>query len=401
MAAIYTRIYTYTGQVSWTPNERSVPFSSFVASGDTNRTIGQIVSIQYEHYHSAGSSNNWTLTGRLVLSDGTTVDSNSITQRISKSTVVLFTNTFATTPTVEQFASIKNVQTLDTDGSAANNGNLSWRADSAKCPMRLIVKFYEQVPTKYAPQITNFTVERVNSSNQATLEGTYISTTLKLSLASGAPTSTANLTLYTSTSPDSTGTATDLTSKISSLLTGVTLNTTIITGQYDVGTTYYFTLVFSIGSEMATAAAQAFRAKAPIHITNDGVSFGGFSSATPSDPREEFHNRAIFHKGFSVGSGIDVLTNIGIQHGSVTSRSFAGNNALTDITVTFSKAFSSVPNVVTTFDSANVDMSGGYRWDYLTLTVMNITKTGFTIRVKNGTSELTAGIQWIAIGLPA
>lgn len=402
MAQIYKRIYTYTGQVSWTPNERSVPLSEFAVTGDTSKTIGQIASIKYEHAHSSGSSNDWTLTGRLVLSDGTTIDSASVTQRISKNTVVQFTNSFATLPTAAQFATITSVQTLDNDGSAANNGVLSWKANS-QLPIRLIVEFYEQPPTQYAPQIKSFAVERVTSGGVSSLEGTYIATTLKLAFASGAPTGQATVTLYTSTNPGSMGTATNVLSKvtIASLISGVTLNTNIITGTYSAGTTYYFTLVVAIGSETATASAQAFRAKAPIHITNNGVSFGGFSSATASNPKEEFHNPVVLYKGLTVGSGIDILASIGIQHGKVASMSIAGS-VVTDIAVTFPKAFKSAPNVVATFDSSGIDMSSGYRWDYLTMTVCDITASGFKLRVKNGTTTtFTLGLQWIATGVPA
>lgn len=400
MAQIYKRIYTYTGQASWTANARSVPFSSFAVSGDITKNIGQIVSMRYEHAHSSGSSRNWTLTARLVLSDGTTIDSLPATQRISKNTVVQFANSFTMLPTAEQFAQVVTVQTLDTNGSPDNNGVLSWKAN-AQLPIRLIVEFYDQPPTKYAPQISNFEVARVDGSNQPSLEGTYLSTTLKLSLASGAPVDQATLKLYTSTSPGATGTETDLTSLIPVMIYGVQLDTTVITGQYSAGTTWYFTLVFAIGSETAIATAQAFRAKAPIHITNNGVSFGGFSSATEDDPKEEFHNRVVFYKGFSMGGGNDVLSGIGVQHGKASGVSIAAST-VTEYAVTFPKEYASAPNVVATFDSTGTDMTGYDRWDYLTMTVCDITTTGFKLRVKNGTTAaFTLGLQWAAFGIPA
>lgn len=402
MAQIYKRIYTYTGQASWTPNERSVPLSSFAVTGDTGKTIGQIVSIKYEHTHSSGSSRDWTLTGRLALSDGTTIDSAAVTQRISKNTVVQFVNSFATLPTAAQFALVASVQTLDTDGSAANNGVLSWKAN-AQLPIRLIVEFYDQPPTQYAPQVKSFAVERVDSDGVSSIEGAYIATTLKLAFASGAPTSQATVKLYTSTNPEALGTETDVLGKvtIASLISGVTLNTGIITGTYSAGTTWYFTLVVTIGSETATATAQAFRAKAPIHITNNGVSFGGFSSATAAEPKEEFHNPVVFYEGFSVGGDMDVLTSIGIQHGKVASIAIAAST-VTEVSVTFPKAYASAPDVVATFDSSGVDMTGYDRWDYLTMTVCDITATGFTLRVKNGTTAaFTLALQWAAFGITA
>ena len=399
MAQIYKRIYTYTGQASWTANARSVPLSSFAVSGDTTKTIGQIVSIRYEHAHSSGSSRNWTLTARLVLSDGTTIDSLHATQRISKNTVVQFTNSFTMLPTAEQFAQVATVQTLDTNGSPDNNGVLSWKAN-AQLPIRLIVEFYDQPPTKYAPQISNFEVARVDGSNQPSLEGTYLSTTLKLSLASGAPVDQATLKLYTSTNPGATGTETDLTSLIPAMIYGAQLDTTVITGQYSAGTTWYFTLVFAIGSETATATAQAFRAKAPIHITNNGVSFGDFSSATEDDPKEEFHNRVVFYKGFSMDGYPDVLAGIGIQRGKVASTAIAAN-ATTDIAVNYPIAYSAAPNVVVSFDSSGTDLSQ-YGCQYYLLTVCNITASGFTIRIRNsGTLAASLGFQWAAFGIPA
>lgn len=401
MAQIYKRIYTYTGQASWTPNERSVPLSSFAVTGDTNKNIGQIVSIRYEHTHSSGSSRDWTLTGRLVLIDGTAIDSASVTQRISKSTVVQFVNSFTTLPTAAQFAQVASVQTLDNSGSAANNGVLSWKAN-AQMPIRLIVEFYDQPPTQYAPKIDKFAVERVDSSNLPSIEGTSIATTLKLSFASGAPTSTATVKLYTSTNPDALGTETNVLSKvtIASLIGGVELNTGIITGTYSAGTTFYFTLVVAIGSETATASAQAFRAKAPIHITNHGVGFGGFSTATQADPKEEFHNHVVFYKRFSMDGYPDVLAGIGIQRGKVASTAI-GANATTDIAVTFPKAYSAAPNVVASFDSSGTDLSA-YGFQYYMLTVCNITASGFTIRIRNsGTLAASLGFQWAAFGIPA
>ena len=396
MAQIYKRIYTYTGQVSWTANLRSVPLSSFAVSGDTSKPIGQIVSIRYEHTHSSTSSRDWTLTARLLLSDGTAIDSASLTQRISKNTVVQFVNNFTTLPAAEQFAKIATIQVLDTNGSPDNNGVLTWKAN-AQLPIRLIVEFYDQPPTMYAPQITNFAVERVNSSNQPTFEGTYISTTLKLAFASGAPTSAATVKLYTSTSPDAAGTETNVLSKVSieNLISGVTLNTQIITGQYSAGTTYYFTLVVAIGSETATATVQAFRAKAPIHITNNGVSFGGFSSATESDPREEFHNRVVFHKGFSLGGYSDLLTGIGIQAGLVSVS--VDNYTYTEVQVTFQHEFKYNPIVVVGFETGSVAPTFGR----CSCGVWDRTTTGFKIRVYNNDAETrTPAVSWIAVGIP-
>ena len=252
-------------------------------------------------------------------------------------------------------------------------------------------------------KIDKFAVERVDSNNLPSIEGTSIATTLKLSFASGAPTSAATVKLYTSTNPDALGTETNVLGKvtIASLISGVELNTNIIAGTYSAGTTFYFTLVVAIGSETATASAQAFRAKAPIHITNHGVGFGGFSGATEDNPKVDFYDPVVFHKGFSVGEGMDVLTSIGIQRGKASGVNIAAST-VTEYAVTFPKAYASAPNVVATFDSTGVDMTGYDRWDYLTMTVCDITATGFKLRVKNGTTAaFNLALQWAAFGIPA
>ena len=66
MAVMYTRVYTYTGQSKWTADARTAKWSDFKASGDTDKTIGQIISVQYEHYHGSGSDATWELQGQLT-----------------------------------------------------------------------------------------------------------------------------------------------------------------------------------------------------------------------------------------------------------------------------------------------------------------------------------------------
>ena len=88
-----------------------------------------------------------------------------------------------------------------------------------------------------------------------------------------------------------------------------------------------------------------------------------------------------------------------MEHGSIASMTLTGETTSTK-TVTFPRAFAAAPDVVATFDSSTISSFSG-RWDYLTLTVYNITATGFTIRVHNGTTKsFTPGIRWIAVGTP-
>ena len=122
MATEYKIIYTYTGQGN-TSGNRSVALNRFKKTGDTGRTIGQIKSITYEHWHTSTSKYNWALRGRLVLSDGTKFVSDTVTHRISGDTVK-FVNTFTgdSLPTAEQFVKLSAVQTLDSQGKTTSGG---------------------------------------------------------------------------------------------------------------------------------------------------------------------------------------------------------------------------------------------------------------------------------------
>ena len=311
MATEYTIIYTFTGQDN-TSGTRSVAFNRFVASGDTDRNIGQITSIQYVHYHTSTKSMSWNLRGRLVLNDGTTFISDYVNHGISGN-VVGYVNTFTELPTAEQFANIVSIQTLDTQGKTTSGGyyaKLYWRATSSY-PMQLIVKFIEEPPITYAPKIEQFQVDRCNASGGKDDEGQYIGTTLKLSIGDSAGLSIAQCRIYyaANTYPVvGESQYVDVLSKVSmdSLLSGVGLNTSILTGVWNLGNVWNFAVVFITGDETAIATSSAARGTTSLHISGEpggGAAVGGFSTGTSANPKFESYAPAFFY------GGINGLTN--------------------------------------------------------------------------------------------
>lgn len=305
MATEYTITYTYSGQNN-TSGSRSVPFSKFSASGNTDKTIGQIKSISYEHYHSSTSSMSWGLQGRLIFSDGTTCTSDRVYQSISGN-VVKYVNTFSNLPTAEQFAALTSVQTLDTQGKTTSGGysaTLYWRA-TGDCPMRIIVKFIEEPPVTYAPSIAKFELSRVNASAVRDDEGQYIATTLKLTLGNAAGQTGAQCRIYYAANayPEvGVSQYVDLSSQISSLMTGVSLNTSLLSGVWGLGYVWHFAVVFTAGDETAIATASVARGSTSLHISGEpggGAAVGGFSTGTAANPKFEAFVPAHFYDGIS------------------------------------------------------------------------------------------------------
>ena len=303
MATEYTITYTYTGQDNTSAN-RSVSLSDFKKSGDTNRTIGQIKSITYAHWHTSTTPASWELRGRLVLSDGTTFISDAVEKTIS-GTKVQFVNTFTSLPTPEQFAMVKSVQTLNSQGTTGlgeYRADLYWRANE-KNPMVLVVTFVEEPPVVYAPKVDRFELTRCNASGKADDEGQYIGTTLKLSVKNSAGLTGAQCRVYYAADayPEvGVSQYVDLTSKISSLVSGVALNTTILTGVWSLASVWNFAVVFITGEETAIATASVARGTVNFHISGEpggGAAVGGFSSGTTAKPKFESHVPAHFYAG--------------------------------------------------------------------------------------------------------
>lgn len=301
MQTEYTITYTYTGQDN-TSGNRSVAFNRFTASGDTDRTIGQITSLTYEHYHTSTSSMHWGLRGQLTLADGSTLISDQVYNHISGN-VVKYVNTFTALPSAEQFAALTSIQTLDTQGKSTAGGyasRLYWRA-TATYPMRIIVRFIEEPPVVYAPEICSFILKRVNEGGQGDDEGRRVATTLSLALAQPCP--DASLLIYyadnaypiVGESP-----CIDLSDRINELLTGLTGDASLIPGDWGAERSWYFALVFTAGKESCVATTSLPRAKGSLHVSGQscgGVCICGYSSGTHENPLFESYAPARFYAG--------------------------------------------------------------------------------------------------------
>lgn len=389
MATLYTRVYTYTGQGSWTAAARTAPWSSFVETGDTDHSIGQLVSIQYEHYHASGSSRTWALTGQLTIGS-TTIQSDTVSNYISgNSDVIKYTNTFTTLPTLSQFNSITSVQTL-ANGTSANNGVLTWTARSTH-PLRVIVSYYEEPPWVYHPQILSFELKRGTSSGVQDDSGTWALLTLKLALASSSYASSSTLRLYYSTGAVSTSsTSINLSSYVSTFLSGVTNNYTYITTTFNADYDYNFLLVFSCGGETATAAAVLQNSAVALHISEYGVAIGDQVVNTSSAaPTFECYNPASFYGGL-----------LNVQAGTIGQLGATATGSYQDGEATFATPFAAgtTPVVVICFRS---DSTAG-TFGRCSVAVVSATNTGFTFRFFNGdSSNRNPDYTYIAFGTPA
>ena len=93
----------------------------------------------------------------------------------------------------------------------------------------------------------------------------------------------------------------------------------------------------------------------------------------------------------------DILTELvqskrNLQVGYLSGRNVPANSYL-DIPVTFSREMRSAPQVILTFASTSTSTDLGF----ISLSSINVTKTGFTARIFNGaSSQRTPGVRWIA-----
>lgn len=402
MATEYTITYTYTGQ-SNTSGTRSVAFNKFKASGDTGRNIGQITSIQYIHHHTSDSPMTWNLKGRLVFGDGTTIKSPNIGIHISGD-VAKYTHTFTTLPTAEQFATLTSVQTLDSQGKTTSGGyssKLYWRATSSY-PMQLIVKFIEQPPVTYAPSIASFVLQRCDSNAALNDEGQYIATTLKLAIGDTAGLTGAQCRIYYAANEYPVvgeSQYVDITSKISTLMTGVNRSTSILTGVWGLGYQWHFAVVFITGDESAIATFSVARGSTSLHISGEhggGVAIGGFSSGTTANPKFESVVPAYFHGGIAkVEDCSGSRKALGIQSGRTTATVEAAPNTYKDYNFTFPTAFASAPLVFVCFETTSTAAGMGS----ISVVVSARSATGFTARVYNNTgTDRWPSICWFAVG---
>ena len=403
MAEILTRTYTYTGQAAWKSGESAVALSSFTVTGD-KRPITQILSISASWYRCHDTSSTVIHAAELVFSNGTTFKSNAVSKRKDQGTFKIETS-FMDMPDASTWkeANITLRTTLSTKLTS-----VYWTATAAQ-PMVLTITY---LSSEFKPYIRNAKLYRANSMGAAADDGTNLSFTATLAVEKPGADGSGTLAIYDfgadkpffsesfDLDPET------LSAEVSAApIPGVS----VLEGEkkwFRMEFSYYAkTNSVGYSTETASATFLITNVFTNVHLAgtkNGGVAFGKYSASTDDKPMFECKYPAYFLGGIAqIGDGSgNLLELLGVEHGSIASMNLPGDSTST-LQVTFPRAFASAPDVVCTFDSSNVvDFKDG-RWDYLTLTVYNITATGFTIRVHNGTStSFTPGIRWIAVGTP-
>lgn len=412
MATLYTRIYTYKKQTKWTYEDRQAAWSQFTVTGDTDKSIVHIVSIQYEHYNQSYDTLTWSLKGALVLSDGTIIYSDTVSKTIGYSTKTLFVNTFTTLPTVTQFNNISYIRTYgstnDISGGYTEDSTdreLTWRADSSY-PMRVIVTYYDEEPLVYKPTIEKFEVVRgiagssIYTTGTRNDNGTDALFTVQLSAQNRTTSLDSGATVYLYYS---TGTVTEASTRIdmssyftSYLLSGITdaeISTSItVAGDED----YNFLLVFTYGGESIRARTSLSNTFVALHISGcstGGVSIGDISSATENNPKFEVHHPSYLYGGIAqIGNATKLMNGFGMYcgiSGTVTLPSDEKNG-----TITFGVEFNQPPLVFLT------PVYTGYKDDSrMMFGIIDTTTTSCTIRVYNpgDSGDTTMKFNWLAI----
>ena len=405
MAEILTRTYTYTGKSSWTAGESAVALSSFEKSGDT-RPITQILSISASWYRYHDTSSTVVHGAELVFSGGTTLKSNGVTQRKDQG-IFKIESSFMDMPDAADW--VESNITLRTTLSTKLT-SVYWRATSSQ-PMVLTITY---LSSEFKPYITGAKLYRANILGAAADDGTYLSFTAKLSVEKLGTGGSGTFKIYSGDSASSASTLVYTKTGISGSTSGVTVSDATISGvTIGSGEKKWFRMEFAYTAKTESGVSSTETASVTFLITNvftnvhlagkkkGGVAFGKYSESTDETPMFECNYPAYFYGGIAqIGDGSgNLLELLGVEHGSIASMTLTGETTSTK-TVTFPRAFAAAPDVVATFDSSNISSFSG-RWDYLTLTVYNITATGFTIRVHNGaTKSFTPGIRWIAVGTP-
>lgn len=406
MAEILTRTYTYTGKSGWTAGASSVPFSSFAVSGDT-RPITQILSIGASWYRYHDTSSTVAHTAELAFASGAVLKSNAVSQR-GDGDIFRIDVIFTTMPAAADW--VESGMTLRTTLSTKQE-HVFWTA-TAERPMVVTITY---TSSEFKPSISAAKLYRANSLGAAADDGTYLTFTATLAVEKTGTSGSGVFTIYSGDSPATATTQVYRKSGIAGSTGGVVVSQAPISGvSIGSGEKKWYRMEFSYtaltdtGASSTEAVAVAFligNVFTNVHLagaSTGGVRFGGYSTATEDNPKFECDYPAYLYGGIAqIGDGSgDLLALIGVQHGNVSSMTLTGSTTNT-LEVTFPRAFASAPDVVATFDSSSISSFSG-RWDYLTLTVYNITATGFTLRVHNGTSTtFTPGLRWIAVGTPA
>lgn len=72
---------------------------------------------------------------------------------------------------------------------------------------------------------------------------------------------------------------------------------TLLTAEFSLNSVYEFTLTVSDLHTSVTAFSRVEKGTAIMDVEPDGVAFGGFSTATEGDPKDEFFRRTVFYGG--------------------------------------------------------------------------------------------------------
>lgn len=404
MAEILTRTYTYTGKSSWTVGESAVALSAFTVSGDT-RPITQILSISASWYRYHDTSSTVVHAAELVFSGGTTLKSNGVSQRKDQG-IFKIESSFMDMPDAADW--VESSITLRTTLSTKLT-SVYWRATSSQ-PMVLTITY---LSSEFKPYISNAKLYRANSMGAAADDGTYLSFTAMLEVEKLCTDDSGIFRIYSGDSAATTTTQ-EYSQSVSGSTSGVKVTAAPISDvRIGIGEKKWFRMEFAYpateesdvsSTETVSTTFLISNVFTNVHLAgakNGGVAFGKYSASTDDNPMFECKYPAYFYGGIAqIGDGSgNLLELLGVEHGAIDSMTLTKDTTSTK-TVTFPRAFASAPNVVATFDSTNISSFSG-RWDYLTLTVYNVTTTGFTLRVHNGTSTtFSPGIRWIAVGTP-
>lgn len=163
------------------------------------------------------------------------------------------------------------------------------------------------IDSRYNPAITKFSAERCTNGT-INDEGENIITDLKVALPDNAITDDFAMKFYYARDADATTSSSsiDLTSSITSALTGISDSTTLITRTFDKAADWGLMVVFGDAYESATARIDLARSFANLHLSGHdtgGACFGGFSTSEEGSPKLESHFPIYPYSGIEVVDG--------------------------------------------------------------------------------------------------
>lgn len=241
------------------------------------------------------------------------------------------------------------------------------------------------IDARYSPKIDLFEVERTADESES------VWASIKLSLADGLTETQIGRMVCEVSIWDYTTNAHTVTLPVSSLLTGVTRDTTIFTETFAKGSDYLLTMNFYDSSlteyapEAQTSLSHAF---ANLHLsgtTTGGACFGGFCQSTEGNPMLESRYPIYAYEPIHAMKGI---TNICCGR---TETAVHANGS--EESVAFGQTFPEVPAIMICMDSDDTGTSFGGCF----ISVRNATESGFTIRYANTSgSERKFAVRWFA-----